>query len=43
MKIIFYDKWNYPIEGYINNKFRSFIRVLFQILRGNISRIKFEN
>jgi hypothetical protein len=30
------DKWGYPIEGYINNPIRSFIRFIFQIIRGNI-------
>lgn len=30
------DSWGYPIEGFINRPFKSFFRLICQILRGNI-------
>lgn len=29
------DRQGYPIEGYINNPLRSFIRLVCQFIRGN--------
>ena len=42
MKIELVDRLGWPIETYINNPIRSFIRIICQALKGNL-RIKFKD
>lgn len=40
MEIIFMDRYGYRVERFIDRPFKSFFRVLCQIVRRNISEIK---